>query len=228
MKFLLLLPILLLPIIPPQDPDTEGDAPVSVVSFKWFKDRRFPAYVTVSPARGTHDVDSGRRSVDRSKRGGDPGIRDDPHSIEARSAELERIVENQSDENPAPIDGFTYQTKIQNQSPKAVAIVFLEFQFKEKTNPANFSRRQFICRAKMKPDKLQEISIFTIKGPGSVVSVGSLKKKSHDEFEQKVIINRVEYDDGSVWQRKGWNFDEVKLNVKPVAGSSRFQPCRGL
>ena len=233
MHFLLLLPILFLPCNPPQDPPSDQTAPVAVVSFKWYKDRRVheAADTPVVAQRAPNVMERQNRNYERQKRVNDTGGMRDPNenTIEARSAALESIVQQSREEKPPPVDGFTYEAKIQNKSTKLVKTVFLEFQFTEKTNPANTSRRQFICRAKMKPEKLEELRAFSLVAPSGVVSVGTLKKKSHaDDFDERVRINRVEYDDGTIWQRKDWDFDEVKLTVKPAAKSANLQPCRGL
>jgi hypothetical protein len=231
MKVFLLLPILLVPFNLPQDPTVDENSPVSVVSFKWFKDRRVveSTDTTVTAQRGLNAMDRNNRNLERQRRINDTAGRNPPdESIEARSAALERIVEESRESKNPPVDGFVYQAKIQNNSTKLVKIVFLEFQFTEKANPKNISRRQFICHAKMKPEKRDDLQIFSLIAPGGVVSVGTLKKKTNDEFEETVLINRVEYDDGSVWQRQGWNFEAVKLTLKPVPTSNKLQPCRGL
>ena len=231
MKFFLLLPILLVPLSLPQDPTVDENSPVSVVSFKWFKDRRIVESTdnSVTAQRGLNAMDRNNRNLERNRRVNDTAGRTPPdESIEARSAALERIVEESRESKSPPVEGFVYQAKIQNNSTKLVKIVFLEFQFTEKANPKNISRRQFVCNAKMKPEKRDDLQIFSLIAPGGVVSVGTLKKKTNDEFDQTVIINRVEYDDGTVWQRKGWDFEAVKLTAKPVTGSNKLQPCRGL
>lgn len=211
----------------------DQSSPVTVVSFKWFKNRPVleATGTPVAADRAPNAMDRPNRTLDRRKRINDTGGRRDSNenTIEARSAALENIVQQSREEKPPPVDGFTYQAKIQNKSTKLVKTVFLEFQFTEKTNPANISRRQFICRAKMKPEKLEELRAFSSIAPSGVVSVGTLKKKSPGgDFDEIVRINRVEYDDGSIWQRKDWDFDEVKLTVKPAAKSDNPQPCRGL
>jgi hypothetical protein len=201
------------------------------VSFKWFKDRKIveSSDSPIHAQRGLNAMDRNNRNLERNRRINDTAGRNPTdESIEARSAALERIVEESREAKTPPVDGFTYEARIQNNSTKLVKIVFLEFQFTEKANSGNVSRRQFVCRTKMKPEKRDDLQVFSLIAPGGVVSVGSLKKKGNDEFQETVLINRVEYDDGSVWQRKGWSFEEVKLTVKPVSNASRLQPCRGL
>ena len=169
------------------------------------------------------------KNFQRNARINDPaGVRDpNADTLDGRSAELDRITA-QARETKPQTDGFTYQTKVQNNSAKPVAVVFWEYQFREKGNPAILSRRQFVCLAKLKPSKTRDFEIFTLAGPSSVVSVKTLSKKSGPAFDEAVIINRVEFEDGSNWQRKDWNYDDVKLTARPAADPKKLQMCRGL
>ncbi len=66
-------------------------------------------------------------------------------------------------------------------------------------------------------------------GAGDVVSVDSLTKKSGKLFEEKVVINRVEYADGSILQRKDWNFAEMKSSIERVTSTPwGTEMCRSL
>jgi hypothetical protein len=153
----------------------------------------------------------------------------DPSSdpIDKRSAELERAANKTPAPKNSPTDGYTYQAKILNSSAKTVQAVFWEFQFTEKAEPANVTRRQFVCRAHVKPERTASLEVFSRNGPSSVVSINTLKKNANEAFEGVVIINRVEYEDGTEWQRKGWDFARVKLTTKP-SDTRKVEPCQGL
>jgi hypothetical protein len=64
-------------------------------------------------------------------------------------------------------------------------------------------------------------------GPSNVVSVSALAGKS--QFKQDVLINRVEYSDGTIWQRKDWSFAEVKRSYDRVLREPWLPgTCKGL
>ena len=228
MKTLLLLPLLLIFGDSIQTPaPLDGPSPVVVVSFKWFKDRQpinnaVAAPVTPQPAPITAD-----KNFEKQKRINAPAGDRDPHAdtLDARGAELERIVQ-ESREAP-PVDGFVYVVKFKSASEKPVARVFWEYQFKETANPANVTRRRFLCNAKMKPEQTRDLEIFSLGGPSDVISVKSLEKGSANQFQETVVIDRVEYLDGSFWQLKGWTVDVSKLVVKARADSQKVAMCRG-
>ncbi|HVF48625.1 MAG TPA: hypothetical protein VNA19_00980, partial [Pyrinomonadaceae bacterium] len=110
-----------------------------------------------------------------------------------------------------------------------VEVLFWEYQFKESSNPANVVRRQFLCGVNIKPGKEKELRAFSLSGPSSTISIESLTKESKNLFEEKVVINRVEYADGSIWQRKGWNFTEMKSAIATATGTPwGAEMCRQL
>jgi hypothetical protein len=229
MKTLLLIPILLLSLSQYQDVSKSNDSPVTVVSSKWFKDQRVTYDVGRASLPSAPEPEAPRANSEPERRKISDSVAvhtpsSDP--IDKRSAELERMAVK-----PAPkydsIPGYTYQAKVLNKSAKTVQTVFWEFQFTENAEPANVTRRQFVCRTRVKPEKSASLSVFSRNGPSSVVSVSTLKKDAKEAFEGVVIINRVEYDDKSVWQRDGWNFEEVKLTTKP-SDTRKLEPCQGL
>lgn len=227
----LLLPFSLLPSAAvAQNVSTDEAAPVAVLSFKWSKDRRAADLVDTSGTNSPQPaMISANKNFERQRRINDPaGVRDpNADTLDGRSAELDRITSAARETKPKT-EGFTYQTKIQNNTAKMVTTVFWEYQFKEKSNPAILSRRQFVCLAKVKPQQTKDLEIFTLTAPTSVVSVKTLSKKANDDFDEAVIINRVEFEDRSTWQRKDWSYDEVKLTAKPASDSKKRQACRGL
>jgi hypothetical protein len=229
MRIPLLLLFLLMPVVvSAQQPNDEAE-PASVLGFKWFKDRRSIDYVDTSPTTPAPEMIPANKNFEKQRRINNPaGVRDpNADTLDGRSAELDRIVQ-ESRESERRIDGFTYQAKIQNNSAKMFKMIFWEFQFKEKANPANVSRRQFVCLAKVKPEKSTDLEIFTLSAPTGVVSVSTLKNKASRDFDEIVIVNRVEYEDGSTWQRKDWNFENVKYTARPASKAQKIQPCRGL
>jgi hypothetical protein len=206
------------------------ETPIAVLSYRWSKDRRAMELVDTSSQNSPQPaMIPQNKNFQRNARINDPaGVRDpNADTIDGRSAELDRITAEARQTKPQT-DGFTYQTKVQNNSTKPVAVVFWEYQFREKGNPTILSRRQFVCQAKLKPAKARDFEIFTLAAPSSVVSVKTLSKKSEPSFDESVIINRVEFEDGSTWQRKDWNYDDVKLTAKTVSNAKKQQMCRGL
>lgn len=233
MRTLLLLPFLLLFVSPGQSTAvTDDGSSVVVLSFKWARSRQTPEKLdTTGPTAPAAAMTTTNKNFQRNARGNDPaGVRDpNADTLDGRSAALEKSVQDARTPQPKPVDGFAYRVKIQNASKKVIEIVFWEYQFTETANPSNVARRQFLCAVNIKPDKDKELQSFSLSGPSDVISTGSLKDKAENLFEEKVLINRVEYADGSIWQRKDWNFAEVRLSIaRAIKTPWGTEMCRSL
>ena len=215
MKSLLFLPaaLMLVPVAQQPAPQPEP-APVGVVGFKWIKSRQTIEKASSAPVPPAPAMIPANKAFERQRRGNDPaGVRDpNGDTVDGRSAALEKSVQ-ESRSQKSNVDGFVYRAKFQNPSQKVIEVLFWEYQFVDSANPAIVARRQFLCGVNLKSGKEKELQAFSASGPSDVVSVGSLANKNGTAFQEKVVINRVEYADGSIWQRKDWNFGEVKLSI---------------
>jgi len=233
MKTFLLLPLLALVLCPArivQTPTPDGNQ-VGVLGFKWSKTRQTIDTSTserVAPARA---MIQDNKNFERNVRVNDPaGVRDpNQDTIDGRSAALEKSVRSAEKAPPKTVDAFTYQAKIHNASQQVVEIVFWEYQFVDPGNPEGMTRRQFVCGVNIKPDKDKELQAFSLSGPPNAVSAASLAK-SASPFQEKVIVNRVEFADGKSWMRKDWNASEIKSAYEKAMATpwSPNEMCRGL
>jgi hypothetical protein len=216
MRTLLLLPLLLTLVAPGQNPSAQDGSPVAVLGFKWSKTRQEGEKIEPDDKTPMRAVIPENKVSQRNARVNDPmGVRDpNADTIDGRSAALEKIVQESRTPKANPVDGYSYRVKVQNASAKIVEIVFWEYRFTDPSNPSTVARRQFLCGVQIKPDKEKELQAFSTFGPTDVVNAGSLSNKSENAFQEKVVINRVEYTDGSVWQRKDWNAAEIKQTYK--------------
>jgi hypothetical protein len=228
MKTVLLLPLILM-VFQNQSPVISHEGtPVVVVSQKWFKDRQSVAYNPGATAPAAAMIPQNKNFEKNRRANTSPGERDpNLDTIDGRSAALEKAV--QESRAPKPVDGFAYRVKVHNASAKLIEVIFWEYQFKESEPSATASRRQFLCGVSIKPEKEKELQAFALSGPHDVISVDTLSKESATPGEEKVVINRVEYADGSIWQRKDWSFGEVRLSyASAVATPWGTEMCRGL
>ena len=232
MRTLLLLPLLLLLVLPAQNVVGFGeDSSVVVLSFKWTKSRQKIEKLDSAGTTPAPAMIPANKNFERNRRANDPaGVRDpNADTIDGRSAALERSVQESRSVQSKPIDGFAYRVKVQNASTKVIEVLFWEYRFTETAQPTNVARRQFLCGVNIKPAKEKELQAFSPSRPGDVISVGSLAGKSGSLYKETVVINRVEYADGSIWQRKDWNFAEVRLTLaRAIQTPWGLEMCRGL
>ena len=234
MRTLLLFPLLLTFILPARNgAQTNDGSPVVVLEFKYFKTQQ-KIEKPGSQSRSVPAVEMipENKVYQRTARAqAPPGTTRDPNveTVDGRSAIIEKNVQESRSSRATTVEGYEYLAKIRNAYKQSIEVIFWEYQFKERSNPTNVIRRQFLCSVKIKPDKEKELQVFTMLGPGDVVSAASLNNDSKNLFEEKVVINRVEYADGSILQRREWNFAEMKSNIEqairtPWAG----EMCRSL
>jgi antitoxin (DNA-binding transcriptional repressor) of toxin-antitoxin stability system len=226
MKIILLFSVLLSLIPHGQTTTITSDGvPVTVVGFRWFKERH--EVETASGGGPAAAMIPQNKNFERNRRANtSPGERDpNLDTIDGRSAALERAV--QDSRAPKPIEGFAYRAKVHNGSGKPIQIIFWEYQLKEPGATMPALRRQFLCVAQMKPEKNLELQAFSLSGPHDVVSVNALKTKT--EGEELAVINRVEFADGSIWQRKDWSFGEIRMTFDHAISTPwGAEMCRGL
>jgi hypothetical protein len=206
-------------------------SPVVVLDFKYIRSRQtivHPESATSVPAPDMSVAKKNdlRNPLPQARIG---VIDPNTQTTDGRAAALEKNVQEARSPKSTPVDGYAYLAKIRNAHTQNIEIVFWEYQFKEVSNPTNVIRRQFLCGVKIKPGKERELQAFSVLGPGDVISVGSLTEKYGNLFEEKVVINRVEYSDGSIMQRKDWNFAEMKSSIeRAIRTPWGTEMCRSL
>ena len=232
MKLLFVFPVLFSLPFPCQTPTSNTDSPLVVTSFKWSRERR--NVETTQPEQGTvpqRAMIPQNKVFARNARINDPAGARDPNAdtLDGRSEALEKSVQESRNTKPKSSDGYAYKIKVQNPGPKAIEIVFWEYQFQDSADAALFARRQFLCGVNIAASKSKDLEGFSLSGPSEVVNVKTLANKSDNAFKERVIINRVEYADGSIWQRKEWSLNEVKASYERVL-REQWTPgtCKGL
>lgn len=230
MKIFLLLSLLLTLLVSFQTAIVVSDSsPLTVETFKWSRARR---NVETAPVEGNAPARAmipQNRNFARNSRINDPqGVRDpNADTLDGRSEALEKSVAESRTRKTQPIDGFLYRLKVQNPTTKIVEIVFWEYQFHDPANPDLVARRQFLCGVNIAAGKAKDLEGFSISGPSDVIDVKTLNAGS--SFKENVLINRVEFSDGSIWQRKAWNLADVKGSYERVL-REEWVPgmCKGL
>ncbi|HEX8283063.1 MAG TPA: hypothetical protein VF588_06895 [Pyrinomonadaceae bacterium] len=229
MRTFLLLPLLLTAFAPFQGAG-DGSA-LDVVGHKWTKSRQV---IEAANAQGTAPaaaMTAANRNFERNRRINDPaGVRDpNADTIDGRSAALDKAVRDARSPKTVEVDGFAYKVKVRNAGPKVVEVLFWEYQFEEAADPSNLARRQFLCGVNIKAGKDKELLAWSASGPNSTISIDSLAGKAESPFRERVVVNRIEYADGTIWQRKDWNFGEVRAAVARATSTPwGAEMCRGL
>jgi hypothetical protein len=216
MKPLALLPLLLF-LVTPQQPQSNDGSSITVLSFKWAPTRR-----TLEKSANDESTPPARAVIPQNKtfarnvRINEPqGVRDpNGDTIDGRSAAIDKSVQEARSPKSKQIDGYSYRIKVENSGPKVVEILFWEFQSIDPASSSSLTRRQFLCGVNIRPGKDSSLEGFSISSPSNVVNVETLAKKNENPLQERIVINRVEYADGTIWQRKDWHLNEVKASYQ--------------
>lgn len=201
-----------------QSPVTSQGSGISVIEFKWSRDRQvveFQPQPETTPARALIPVNKNyaRNSrINESRGARDPNL----DTVDGRSAALEKAVQESRSPKQKPVEGFLYVAKLKNTTEKAIDIIFWEYQSSDPANTGPVTRRQFLCGVSVPGGKQKDVRAFSVSGPSDVVDVDTLAnaKGKYSALNEKVVINRVEFTDGSIWQRKDWDFAEIRHTYK--------------
>lgn len=213
-----------------QTPKPASDsAPMSISSFKWTRARQKVDSHEAAVSVPERQVIPQNKNFARNARINEPRGARDPNqdTLDGRSAAMEKSVQESRNPKAEPRDGYSYRIKVKNSATQVAEVVFWEYQFYDAANPNLVARRQFLCGVSIRPDKEKDLEGFSLSGPSDVVSVAALADKSR--FKESVLINRIEYADGSMWQRKDWNLKEVKATYDRVLREPWLPgQCKGL
>jgi hypothetical protein len=233
MRVFLLPLLLLLPAAAgAQQPAPAADAaPLPVLSFKWSKSTRTAPHGETPETGPAAAVTAADKILERNKRVNEPvGVRDPrADTIDARSAALEKSVQESRTATRGPSDVYEYRAKVRNDFKQPVEVVFWEYRFADSANSGGPSRRQFLCGVSIKPGKEKELLALIGSGPVPVVNADTLGANAPATLSENAVVNRVEYSDGTIWQRKGWSYAEVRSAVARATSTPwSGEMCRGL
>jgi hypothetical protein len=131
-----------------------------------------------------------------------PSSRNEPSELRNRRDIQERraamvMAEQNGKRAPRQQDYYLMRMEVKNVGENTIKSMVWEFQPAVET--PDYELKQYICKVKAKPN---ESKSFELMSPFAPVKVVSADKKAQDG---KVVINRIEYADGSIWKRKGWS-----------------------
>lgn len=200
---LLLLFVLLALIAPAQTPaaaDGQTSPGVEVVKFNWSKERlnweRDPFAGVIENFDDARVRMRNEKRIEEAKRGGNTS-EVDRLKREARADDA--LIATRHRTKPARY-AFAYKASFRNHGPLAVKAVDWDYVFYDAATGEEIGRHQFTSEEKIGPGKSRELSVFIASPPTRTVSVYALNDKERESVRGQVMLVRVEYADGSVWQ----------------------------
>ena len=184
-----------------QAPANSQDPPFVVLKFSWSKERigwqRDPF------AGPIEDFDEARarlrneKRIDDAKKGGNSSEVDKIRR-EARADAANMATKHR---NSPSRYVFAYKVTVKNSGDKAIKSVDWDYVFLNAETQDEINRQQFTSTEKIGPGKAKELNVLINRSPTKTISADMLDKNERQGLSEQVVVMRIEYTDGSVWQR---------------------------
>lgn len=168
---------------------------VTVVEKKWHKEVLSGEKRSSSPLTANDDYQRQARA-DKAVKPRDEGF--------ARLPAAERMpTPTPPSAKTSTLTTYVYQIKVQNSGAKRITAVDWEYQFLDPNTGQSMGSRRIPTKVKIKPGEARVLQVKLLQQPTGVVNADQLDKKYREQFTERVIIHRLEYADGSIWERPG-------------------------
>ena len=177
-----------------------SEAELEVVKHSWSKERlNWERSPFGGPNENFHQMQFRARSEKRvsdAKRSNSPEV----SKLEKEAKADAAIVAAENQNGKPPRYYFLYRASVKNTSTKQIKEIDWDYIFVDSFNGDELDRRQFTSVQNIAPGKQKEL-VFTLPTPPTRrISIYSLDKKETAGIDGRVLIVRVTYADGSVWQ----------------------------
>lgn len=196
LTFSLLITLLLATFVTAQESDSKSDpTDLTVLKHSWHKDF-FGLQADSNPLQPNEDLM-------RQTRAEKQVIRDRDYRLPNQTTEIPMPV---PEPRPVPPDSkrrefYVYKLTVKNNGAKRIKAVDWEFQFLHPDTQEVLGSRRITSRVKLSPGKTVVLKAQLLQQPTHIVWADQLGKKYSDQFKEQVIIHRIDYADGSTWQR---------------------------
>ena len=179
--------------------DAQAPTDVEVVKHSWSKERLDwegdPFGGTVENFDDLRRRFADMRRIDRARGTGNVG--------DAKKVEVEMRSEQVIKARPPapPRYAFRYSASFRNNGAKAIKQIDWDYLFFDAATRQMVGRIELGSDDKIEPGKKREVSFFLPTPPSKTINVQSLNSKERAGLVEQVILVRVVYADGTVWQR---------------------------
>jgi hypothetical protein len=184
--------------------DLQGPSDVAIVKFTWGKEF-LPGWENNQFAHTIETPDARRERLENERRiqqARNVGNKAELGKRENAAKMLEDAKLSKGSKNmERPRDGYRYEVQIRNTGEKTIKLIDWDYIFLDPDMLKEVARHQFTSDDTVKPGKSKKISVFYLHPPVKTVSVEMLSKKNMAKFKEQVVLMRIQYSDGSVWQR---------------------------
>ena len=94
---------------------------------------------------------------------------------------------------------YVYEIKVKNDSEKAISKLALVYVFLDPNTKQELGRKHFLSKQEMAAGKTRNLVFRSVSPPTGTVNANDKGKKLNELYVEQVMIESVEYKDGSKW-----------------------------
>lgn len=96
---------------------------------------------------------------------------------------------------------FVYKATVKNSGNKVIKAIDWDYVFFERATENELGRQQFTSEEKIRPGQSKELVVTIRKPPTQTISLTALNKNERGSLDGRIIIVRIDYEDGTSWQQ---------------------------
>jgi hypothetical protein len=95
---------------------------------------------------------------------------------------------------------YIYEVKVRNNAEKAIRTLAWDYVFFEPGTEQEVGRLRVISETSIGAGKTKNLVLRSASPPTGTIDATKVNKKSQEQYIERVVIQRIEYADGSVWE----------------------------
>src|SRR5688572_9983621 len=125
----------------------------------------------------------------------------DGRDLGSRKAEIRTIDKKAARAAEKPAASFHLRLEVKNTGAKVV--IGLIWEYRPAAGPEDYQPKRYLCALQVKSKEKKVLEVWTPYLPEKVISAKEGKDLLKDGT---VVIDQIEYADGSTWKKSGWNY----------------------
>lgn len=179
-----------------QDVSDQSATPnVTVIQKKWRIDVRNPA-LDKDPVEAMNERDQAERQRKATERTNETLAERGMPSPTMQVPDVDRTARSRGVQVT-----YVYELKLKNTADKAIRTLTWEYVFLEPGSDVEVGRRRFVSKVNIGRGKTTNVVMRSAVPPASTIDARQAGKKPREQYSEQIVIQSVEYDDGSVWRR---------------------------
>jgi hypothetical protein len=176
---------------------TSGPPDITVVKISWRSVERNFKLDTADPIGipgSTARVAVNQARINEANRSNNPGDHTPPVLLDVPSAPA-------APPNLRQWANFIYEFTVKNTGSKIIRKLVWEYSFTDPSTQKVVGRREYKSSKKIRPGKTAKLVVHSNLSPIGTINAKQAAQNSQEHSPEQMVIQRVEYTDGSVWIR---------------------------